>query len=60
MFNRPREAYEAALHANGPVIGVWRKGRVRFDCRRRVLVPDQLIATAGVHCQQGVHEVRFL
>lgn len=28
MFTRPREAYESALKAHGPVIGVMRKGRV--------------------------------
>lgn len=30
LFNRPLEAYEAALHEHGPIIGVRRKGRVRY------------------------------
>lgn len=28
MFSNPRKAYESALKKHGPVIGVWRKGRV--------------------------------
>ncbi len=28
MFRNPRKAYESALKKHGPVIGVYRKGRV--------------------------------
>ncbi|KAJ6594255.1 cytochrome P450 [Mycena capillaripes] len=30
MFNNPRHAYESALTDYGPVVGVWRKGRLEY------------------------------
>ncbi|KAH7884901.1 cytochrome P450 [Phlebopus sp. FC_14] len=30
MFTRPREAYESALEEHGPIVGVWRKGRLEY------------------------------